>query len=51
MGGRFWYNARMDYNNRHNERDRLARDRMDELIAGSANRAIQVMSTLVEGEA
>ena len=34
-------------NNRYNERDRKARDRMDELIAGPRNAAIKVMSTLV----
>ena len=39
-----------DYNVRYNERDRLARDRMDELISGPANKAIHVMSTLVEDE-
>ena len=32
---------------RYNDRDRQARDRMDELIAGPKNRAIKVMSTLV----
>lgn len=35
------------YNARYNERDRLARDRMDELIAGPKNKAEKVMSTLV----
>ncbi len=39
-----------DYNVRYNERDRMARDRMDELISGPANRAIRVMSTLVEDQ-
>ena len=39
-----------DYNVRYNERDRLARDRMDELISGPANKALRVMSTLVEDE-
>ena len=39
------------YNNRYNERDRQARDRMDELISGPANKAVRVMSTLVEGDA
>ena len=32
---------------RYNDRDRQARDRMDELIAGPKNKAIKVMSTLV----
>lgn len=32
---------------RYNDRDRQARDRMDELIAGPRNKAIKVMSTLV----
>lgn len=32
---------------RYNDRDRQARDRMDELIAGPKNKAIRVMSTLV----
>lgn len=36
-----------DFNARYNERDRQARDRMDELIAGPKNRAVKVMSTLV----
>ena len=40
-----------EYNNRYNERDRQARDRMDELISGPANKAVRVMSTLVEGDA
>lgn len=31
----------------YNDRDRQARDRMDELIAGPKNKAIKVMSTLV----
>lgn len=35
------------FNAKYNERDRLARDRMDELIAGPKNKAIKVMSTLV----
>ena len=35
------------FNARYNERDRQARDRMDELIAGPCNAAIKVMSTLV----
>lgn len=35
------------FNARYNERDRQARDRMDELIAGPRNAAIKVMSTLV----
>ena len=35
------------FNARYNERDRKARDRMDELIAGPRNAAIKVMSTLV----
>ena len=35
------------FNAKYNERDRQARDRMDELIAGPRNRAIKVMSTLV----
>ena len=39
-----------DYNSRYNERDRQARDRMDELISGPANKALRVMSTLVENE-
>ena len=38
-----------DYNAKYNDRDKLARDRMDELISGPANRAVRVMSTLVEG--
>lgn len=37
----------VSYNAKYNERDRLARDRMDELIAGPQNPAIKVMSTLV----
>lgn len=40
-----------DYNAKYNERDKLARDRMDELISGPANKAVRVMSTLVEGNA
>lgn len=40
-----------DYNAKYNERDKRARDRMDELISGSANKAVRVMSTLVEGNA
>jgi hypothetical protein len=40
-----------DYNAKYNERDKQARDRMDELISGPANKAIRVMSTLVEGNA
>ena len=43
-----WVHA--DYNVLYNERDRLARDRMDELISGPANKAIRVMSTLVEDQ-
>ena len=35
------------FNAKYNERDRLARDRMDELIAGPRNPAVKVMSTLV----
>ena len=35
------------FNEKYNERDRLARDRMDELIAGPRNPAVKVMSTLV----
>ena len=35
------------FNAKYNERDRQARDRMDELIAGPANKAVKVMSTLV----
>ena len=35
------------FNPRYSERDRAARDRMDELIAGPRNRAEKVMSTLV----
>ena len=35
------------FNPRYSERDRIARDRMDELIAGPRNRAEKVMSTLV----
>ena len=35
------------FNAKYNERDRQARDRMDELIAGPQNKAIKVMSTLV----
>ena len=35
------------FNARYNERDRKARDRMDELIAGPRNAAVKVMSTLV----
>ena len=35
------------FNVKYNERDRLARDRMDELIAGPRNPAVKVMSTLV----
>ena len=38
-----------DYNAKYNDRDKLARDRMDELISGPANRAVRVMSTVVEG--
>ena len=40
-----------DYNAKYNERDKQARDRMDELISGPANKAVRVMSTLVEGNA
>ncbi len=36
-----------DFNAKYNERDRQARDRMDELIAGPKNKAVKVMSTLV----
>ena len=35
------------FNVKYNERDRRARDRMDELIAGPRNKATKVMSTLV----
>lgn len=35
------------FNAKYNERDRLARDRMDALIAGPRNPAVKVMSTLV----
>ena len=35
------------FNAKYNERDRLARDRMDELISGPRNPAVKVMSTLV----
>lgn len=35
------------FNAKYNARDRQARDRMDELIAGPKNRAVKVMSTLV----
>lgn len=35
------------FNAHYNTRDRMARDRMDELIAGPKNKAIKVMSTLV----
>ena len=35
------------FNPKYSERDRQARDRMDELIAGPANKAVKVMSTLV----
>ena len=40
-----------DHNAKYNERDKQARDRMDELISGPANKAVRVMSTLVEGGA
>lgn len=35
------------FNAKYNERDRQARDKMDELIAGPRNPAVKVMSTLV----
>ena len=35
------------FSRRYNERDRQARDRMDELIGGPKNAAVKVMSTLV----
>ena len=35
------------FNAKYSERDRMARDKMDELIAGPRNPAIKVMSTLV----
>ena len=44
------YPKEVDYamfNPRYSERDRIARDRMDMLIAGPRNRAEKVMSTLV----
>ena len=36
-----------EFNERYNERDRQARDRMDALISGPSNEAVKVMSTLV----
>lgn len=37
-----------EFNVKYSERDRLARNKMDELIAGPRNMAVKVMSTLVE---
>lgn len=36
-----------DFNEHYSSRDRLAREKMDDLIAGPSNAAIKVMSTLV----
>lgn len=36
-----------EYNAKYDQRDRMARNRMDELIAGPRNAALKVMSTLV----
>lgn len=36
-----------EFNAKYSERDRMARDKMDELIAGPRNPAVKVMSALV----